>query len=636
MHMLNLLANITDQNLASQFLNDTNYNITRGAREHQSQMNSRYFNPSSPLAEAQKIADNYTAMKQRKPMVIEYYKRKPTSTDTSFIESVEMYINPQRLSIQHQKVKGKAYTRGGIFYHHWGDDNPIMSLSGTVGLAGMKGIEQLEKIYLNSGTLLKYGDIDLNRVNNGVAQPYKNIDFNNMSNIVDTVIASPNKMVIDTALEGVADRIKNAKIKAEEGQYKIVQKVLENLKNIMAQTKYQDAYREISNQIAQEASKTSSPQLGTLYHSAQQKIASNVCLKNLDINTKILMAFEMVLPHVDLSGSLDKKTLDAIIKSSNYNSGLTGIGFNIVENTLMDISSDIIVKTYDIANSQASKLNEYIQQIHLSNENWKVDREDSFVGWTDIADEIFDEYRPRMIFIYFEDRVYIGHFDSFVYNRVAETPLIQYEMRFTVVRQILMSSTGKRPTDVGSPMAKYFSSTANTAPNDSLEQSYAEYYKTRKAEAYTELLRLIDMITIDKSVKNSGLDATLFDFALTNDQIADINRKIEQLKPLATEWAQSTFPDKMDYYNAMINSTNFSWQQRLDYFALAKMTPPNPGVKQHVNKEYIRIKAVLDKELLNGPLSNERKNQIADWLSKISSTSGITAPDWASSLGLSI
>lgn len=115
-------------------------------------VDDRYKNndPLNLYYEAQKTADMYVKMKQRRPMVFEYMK-----SPGKWV-SITMYINPDRLTMTHQKVKGKAYTRGGIFYHHWGDDHPVMSLSGTTGLSGMKGIETLEEIYHASGTLLKY------------------------------------------------------------------------------------------------------------------------------------------------------------------------------------------------------------------------------------------------------------------------------------------------------------------------------------------------------------------------------------------------------------------------------------------------------------------------------------------------
>jgi len=325
MHMLNVLANISDQNLAAQFLKTTNYNETKAIREYQKQVNSRYSNSSTPLADAQIAADNYMLMKQRKPMVIEYYKEKPTSNDKKFIESVEMYINPQRLSIQHQKVKGKAYTRGGIFYHHWGDDNPVMTLSGTVGYSMMKGIEQLERIYLNSGTLLKYGNMDLNKAGTSGMRTYQNIDFGNPSDIIDKCISNPNNTVINLALEGVDKKIEEASTISEKITYYNVKSMIKNVQNIMTQTQYQNAYREISGQIAEEANKMAVKKLDVLYQSAQKKINDHKLLKNLDSEIKIMMAFEISLPYLnngedksDLS-NLSAEQISTVINSNSGN-----------------------------------------------------------------------------------------------------------------------------------------------------------------------------------------------------------------------------------------------------------------------------------------------------------------------------
>lgn len=114
---------------------------------HVAGMSHKYQNDDQPLAEAQRISDQLMAVKQRRPMTFEWEIEKGKWATTT------LYINPQRLSMQTQKLKSKAITRGGIFYHHWGDDHWTMSLSGTTGLAGMKGILRLEEAYKASGML---------------------------------------------------------------------------------------------------------------------------------------------------------------------------------------------------------------------------------------------------------------------------------------------------------------------------------------------------------------------------------------------------------------------------------------------------------------------------------------------------
>jgi hypothetical protein len=48
-----------------------------------------------------------------------------------------------------------------------------------------------------------------------------------------------------------------------------------------------------------------------------------------------------------------------------------------------------------------------------------------------------DEWAPRRVIMYFENRAYIGHFESFGYRRVADTPLINYDLKFVAEKQIL-------------------------------------------------------------------------------------------------------------------------------------------------------------------------------------------------------
>lgn len=632
MHMLNVLANVTDQNMASQFLNDVEYNKTRKIRAQLSETESRYYDPTSPLSEAQRAADNYMLMKQRKPMVIEYYKEKPTSINAEkFIESVEMYINPQRLNVQYQKIKGKAITRGGIFYHHWGDDNPIMSLSGTVGYAGMKGIEQLERIYLNSGALLKYGHLDLNKVNNGAPDKYKPIDLDNISGIISSVIADPSGVATQFALNGVEEAINNAKTSTDRKQYNIVKQIILNLKNVTQQSEYQNAYRTISQEIAEEAGTMKTPELGVLYRSAQDKINKNKNLSNINPQTKILMAFDIAVPYIvpndkSIWSVIDQNELNAIIKSGEYNTGADNSTLNSLMNNFLGIDSGIITKTYDIINAQASKLNDYIVEINEANDSWKVDREESFAGWADIADEVFDAYRPRLIFIYFEDRVYLGHFDSFSYSRVAENMLIQYEMRFTVVRQIIMSRTGQKPSNIISPMANYFDTLSKQNPV--YKPSWIVPYENDKVKAYLGVLKRISQITLSNSIFNAHLDKhkDLKQYALNADAIAKLKEEIGQLKSLALEWATeycAKTNGSINYYKTMINATNYNAKQLIEYFSLVG----KEGVKEEVLKEYTRIRVVIQTEAEKNRLTYTRKSQILSWLDQVYNASTIEIKD---------
>ena len=111
------------------------------------------------------MSNAYMALKQRRPFVLEYYAKAGDTTP----KSITMYINPEKLSFSNTKIIGKAITRGGIFYHHYGDDHGTLQLSGTTGLSGMTGIKILEELYFASGTLLRYNNFMPN-------QTYANVD----------------------------------------------------------------------------------------------------------------------------------------------------------------------------------------------------------------------------------------------------------------------------------------------------------------------------------------------------------------------------------------------------------------------------------------------------------------------------
>ena len=109
---------------------------------------------TSTTPSAIEMSNAYMALKQRRPFVLEYYAKAGDTTP----KSITMYINPEKLSFSNTKIIGKAITRGGIFYHHYGDDHGTMQLSGSTGMSGMAGIKILEELYFASGTLLRYNN----------------------------------------------------------------------------------------------------------------------------------------------------------------------------------------------------------------------------------------------------------------------------------------------------------------------------------------------------------------------------------------------------------------------------------------------------------------------------------------------
>lgn len=61
--------------------------------------------------------------------------------------SVQMYINPENFIVSESKQITQARTKGGFVVQYWGDNLAKITLSGTTGSSGVKGIQVLRDIY---------------------------------------------------------------------------------------------------------------------------------------------------------------------------------------------------------------------------------------------------------------------------------------------------------------------------------------------------------------------------------------------------------------------------------------------------------------------------------------------------------
>lgn len=61
--------------------------------------------------------------------------------------SVQMYINPENFSVRESKQITSTRTKGGFVMQYWGDNLTQITLSGTTGSSGIKGIQALRDIY---------------------------------------------------------------------------------------------------------------------------------------------------------------------------------------------------------------------------------------------------------------------------------------------------------------------------------------------------------------------------------------------------------------------------------------------------------------------------------------------------------
>ncbi len=61
--------------------------------------------------------------------------------------SIQMYINPQNFVVSDSKQITPTRTKGGFVVQYWGDNLTKITLSGTTGSSGVKGIQVLRDIY---------------------------------------------------------------------------------------------------------------------------------------------------------------------------------------------------------------------------------------------------------------------------------------------------------------------------------------------------------------------------------------------------------------------------------------------------------------------------------------------------------
>lgn len=462
---------------------------------------SLWYDKDSPLNDAQTISNNYMLQKQRKPMVIEYYKRKPMPGEdpSEYMESIEMYINPNKISVSQNKVKGKTYTRGGIFYHHWGDDHPTMSIAGVVGYSGMKGIEQLEKIYNYSGSLLRYQNLGITKVGENLNQKYTTIDANTPLSV----------------LKSLAEN------------YASIDSLKENIESINTITNYAEATKQQTNMLIDNINMLAN---NNVTESKIQSIINDA----KGLATKIMETYDVTTPDVFFKYMTDEyyKNEGAITKSKL--SGISLDGTYDIESLIKDLVYIVMIEykdqiqfdgypkfynemirrsvlNYDdfvdaqgksylltATNKDVSKRKErqvayYLYDVQKMNKNSTIDREDIVSGIADIRSELEDEWRPRQVFIYFEDRVYIGHFDSFVYNRQAETPVISYDMKFTIIRQIISYVNYMKPIaeveeiEMGSLGANGQSSVVNTIESLKKEILRCKEVWTHRHQMYSDV-----------------------------------------------------------------------------------------------------------------------------------------------------
>ena len=543
---------------------------------------SIYDNPSSPLYQAQLVDNSYSSLQVRTPMVIEFYSSKDPSTQQCNVKTVQLYINPNKLNISTQKVKDKKYTRGGIFYHHWGDDVWSMSLSGVLGYAGMSGIKQLEDIYHASGTLLRYQDYGPTVYGGNPGSFLNQVDFSNPlagfqyvfnnNNIPTSTISQIQQTYQNMASPSLAGGLSSTF--TTQSLNSLGATLIGNYQNLtqtaQSANNFGNVYRDSNQYYSNNVSNGNFLNFGNVYQYTKQSVGQAFPTTHPDLqNTIAYDATRAVMASVN-SNSNSVTTLEQSASSQNT--------FQHLDTLYSAISGSSSQTNFLPTNLFSSSLFEFGQMSGLAlqgsimtaqaiSNSRTVTRQSVQGGWADIQDELSDEWRPRQIWIYFENRVYIGHFDSFTYARVAEHPLIQYDMKFTVTRQIELT------TNDSSAIAPFVSAGASligsmlqsTMPNPTSQitptQAKISYYLTNTDQAINDAK--FDILNSKNQLVFETETATMSSSTISPDRVNQIQSWISQVQ-------QSINIDPTDL---VFGNNTMTDDQRIDFFALGNSNP---------------------------------------------------------------
>lgn len=354
---------------------------------------------------AQTYASTYMILKQRRRMVFEFYKRAGDVNP----KQVVMYINPETLTMNNSKLYSKQITRGGIFYHHFGEDHASMQLRGTTGLSGMAGIRQLEEVYHASGTLLAYD-------NRGNTQIYGAVSSFEVLDYKDPVAVASRTVSVEYS---------------------------------------EQMLQEIYNKLGRMNTNVNS---GLLLNSALmivENVNKNSVLSKVDLNiVDVLSLLEKSEPTYTLGMSQYRQKLEDQLKNKFpnfdesilkqyayeitntrfYNNANSENAWNLLVNNDSYIPT-IAKMTSSFEKARREALQQYVTQLRDFQMRDEKIRDYLRAGLSNLKDELTDKWLPRLITIYFENRAYLGFFDTFNYSRDAKTNLITYDIKFIVTKQ---------------------------------------------------------------------------------------------------------------------------------------------------------------------------------------------------------
>lgn len=120
---------------------------------------------------------------------------------------VKMYVNPKSITYKYEKIINKERTKGGFLLQYWGEELPILTLTGTTGSSGIEGINVLYEIY--RAEQLSFDGIGLslsaNNASQGVASQLIGAAGNALGGSVGSSIAQ-SLFGVDTTAQSLAPR----------------------------------------------------------------------------------------------------------------------------------------------------------------------------------------------------------------------------------------------------------------------------------------------------------------------------------------------------------------------------------------------------------------------------------------------
>lgn len=418
---------------------------------------------TNKMGAAQMAADRYMSLKERVPMSFEYYETPQSKKE------VVMYLNPETMSLSTQKVKQKVFTRGGIYFHHYGDDVWMLSMKGTVGYAQMKGIEALAEVYHNSGALLKYQNITESTVHTNqitTLDDSSSLNVESISSLLGDLAGSSSSIskylgkVIGTATDaiGITGNGSNslvAKLTGDKASAShnanLFSAITSGFSNVMKTSGIINNFSNLSSAVNKV---TGSPTnfkgyFSSIFNTLKQTMGTT--------SSDILSSMSIDWAASLVSASPRSDSLSNVMSQLNY--GVTNGFTSILEMLNGNFSSAATAALPDGATAgnyyvlgkiTASELNNIVGTVKSFNDSQTIDKNKASANWSDIEDQLTDPYRPRQVIIYFDDRIYIGHFENFTWTRTSQNLLIYYDMKFVVTRMIICEKNKLNGTVVGS------------------------------------------------------------------------------------------------------------------------------------------------------------------------------------------